>query len=264
MFEWHTALSAGAAVLVLAVATWGVSLAKGDVSIVDSLWSVLISTAACAYVAAYSQPGARTPWVLALLAVWALRLCVYITARNWGEPEDHRYQEIRKRNQPNFGFKSLYLIFLLQGTLAWIVALPLMAAVGSTRPLAALDIAGIALVLFGTAFEAVGDWQLAAFKRAAGNHGKVMDRGLWRYTRHPNYFGEFCAWWGFYLIALGAGGWWSILSPAFMTFTLLKVSGVALLEKSLTERRPAYRDYIARTNAFFPGPPRPPAAGGKA
>jgi steroid 5-alpha reductase family enzyme len=112
------------------------------------------------------------------------------------------------------------------------------------------------LVVFGLLFEAVGDWQLARFKGLPANRGKVMDQGLWRYTRHPNYFGEFCAWWGFYLIALGAGGWWSILSPAFMTFTLLKVSGVNLLEKSLTERRPAYRDYIARTNAFFPGPPR--------
>ena len=257
MFEWHTALSAGAAVLVLAVATWGVSLAKGDVSIVDSLWSVLISTAACAYVAAYSQPGARTPWVLALLAVWALRLCVYITARNWGEPEDHRYQEIRKRNQPNFGFKSLYLIFLLQGTLAWIVALPLMAAVGSTRPLAALDIAGIALVLFGTAFEAVGDWQLAAFKRAAGNRGKVMDQGLWRYTRHPNYFGECCLWWGAWLLAAAAGAWWTVASPLLMTWLLLRVSGVSLLERDIGERRPGYADYVRRTNAFVPGRPRP-------
>lgn len=260
MLELNACLIAAAAVLALVVATWGVSVAKGDVSIVDSLWSLLISTAAFAYAAAVSQTGPRTVWALALLGAWALRLSVYITSRNWGEPEDHRYQEIRARNQPNFGFKSLYLIFILQGVLAWIVALPLMAAVASSRPMGWLDIVGAVLVIFGTGFEAVGDWQLSRFKADAANKGKVMDQGLWRYTRHPNYFGEFCAWWGFYLIALSAGGWWSILSPAFMTFTLLKVSGVALLEKSLTERRPAYRDYIARTNAFFPGPPRPATA----
>jgi steroid 5-alpha reductase family enzyme len=105
-------------------------------------------------------------------------------------------------------------------------------------------------------FETGGDYQLARFKADPANQGKVMDRGLWRYTRHPNYFGEFCIWWGYYLIALAAGGWWSIFAPALMTFLLLHVSGVALLEKDIGQRRPAYRDYIARTNAFFPGLPR--------
>jgi len=256
MLDLHACLMGAAAVLVLALLTWGVSVAKTDVSIVDSLWSVLISTAAFVYAIAAPQTGARTVWVLALLAAWALRLSVHITWRSWGEPEDHRYQAIRARNQPNFAFKSLYLIFILQGVLAWIVALPLMAAVSSTQTPGWLDALGALLVVLGAGFESIGDWQLVRFKGRAENRGRVMDQGLWRYTRHPNYFGEFCAWWGFYLIALSAGGWWTILSPAFMTLTLLKVSGVALLEKSMSERRPAYRDYIARTNAFFPGPPR--------
>lgn len=120
-----------------------------------------------------------------------------------------------------------------------------------------LDAPGIALVLFGIVFEAAGDWQLARFKSDPANRGQVMDRGLWRYTRHPNYFGEFCVWWGFYLLAASAGGWGAIVSPLLMSVLLLKVSGVGLLEKDIGERRPAYRDYIAHTNAFFPGPPKP-------
>jgi steroid 5-alpha reductase family enzyme len=194
--------------------------------------------------------------VLALLAVWAVRLAGYITWRNWGEGEDHRYQAIRARNQPNFEWKSLYLVFVLQGVLAWIVSLSLLAAIVSERPWGWLDTLGMAVVVFGIVFEAVGDAQLAAFNARPENRGKVMNSGLWRYTRHPNYFGEFCVWWGFYLIALSAGGWWALLSPLLMSVLLLKVSGVALLEKDIGERRPAYRDYIARTNAFFPGVPR--------
>jgi hypothetical protein len=127
---------------------------------------------------------------------------------------------------------------------------------GSTAPLGLLDYAGVALWFIGFFFEAVGDWQLTQFKRNPANVGKVMDHGLWRYTRHPNYFGDFAIWWGFYLIALAAGAWWSFIGPLLMTGLLLKVSGVALLEKDIGERRPGYADYIRRTNAFFPGPPK--------
>ncbi len=240
----------------LALATWLVSLAKRDVSIVDSVWSALILVAAAAYAALLPDTGARAPWVFALASLWAVRLAGYITWRNWSEPEDRRYQEIRTRNEPNFKFKSLYLVFGLQAVLAWIVSLPLLAALASPRAPGWLDALGAVLCLFGIGFESVGDWQLARFKGHPKNRGKVMATGLWGYTRHPNYFGEFCVWWGFYLIALAAGGWWTLLSPLLMSVLLLKVSGVTLLEKSMVERRPAYRDYIARTNAFFPGPPR--------
>jgi steroid 5-alpha reductase family enzyme len=163
---------------------------------------------------------------------------------------------MRRRNNPGFAWKSLYLVFGLQAILAWLIAMPLMAAVAGATPVGPLDYAGIALWALGMIFEAVGDWQLARFKADPANRGKVMDRGLWRYTRHPNYFGESCLWWGYYLLAVAAGGWWTLFSPVLMTFLLLRVSGVALLEKDIGERRPAYRDYMRRTNAFIPGPVR--------
>jgi steroid 5-alpha reductase family enzyme len=256
MFDLYPFLTGFAVILSLAFATWCVSLFKRDVSIVDSMWPLFFVVAAVAYAAMLPQPGPRTPWVLALVGIWALRLSGYLTWRNWGTPEDRRYQVIRRHNEPHFARKSLYLIFGLQGSLAWIISLPLLAALVAPRPMNVLDWVGVALWAVGFGFEAVGDWQLARFKNDSANRGRVMDRGLWRYTRHPNYFGDCCIWWGFYLMALAAGGWWSFPGPLLMSFLLLRVSGVALLEKDIGERRPAYRDYIRRTNAFFPGPPK--------
>jgi len=251
------ALAGGlAATAAIGTATWVVSWFKSDVSIVDSMWSVLIFGAGLVYALILPTTGMRTDWVLALAALWALRLAAYITWRNRGEPEDRRYQEIRARNQPGFEWKSLYLVFGLQAVLAWIVSLPLLAVVAGGSPAGMVDVLGAAVVVFGLVFETIGDWQLARFKGAPANAGRVMDRGLWRYTRHPNYFGEFCVWWGFFIIALSAGGWWSLLSPLLMSVLLMKVSGVTLLEKDIGERRPKYRDYIARTNAFFPWLPK--------
>ena len=242
--------------LLLAIGTWLLSVAKHDASIVDSVWSLLILLGAVVYAIALPQTGPRTFGVLLLAALWAIRLAGYITWRNWGEPEDRRYQEIRARNQPHFERKSWYLVFGMQAVLAWLVSFSLLASLAGLTPWGWLDAVGVAVMVFGLVFETVGDAQLAAFKSDAGNRGRVMNAGLWRYTRHPNYFGEFCVWWGFYLIALSAGGWWALVSPLLMSVLLLKVSGVTLLEKDIAERRPAYRDYIARTNAFFPGPPK--------
>lgn len=256
MFALDVYLWGLAAVLLAGVITWLISLVKQDVSIVDALWPLMFIITVWVYAAATPQPGPRAALLLMLVNLWALRLAGYITWRNWGEPEDRRYQEIRRRNEPNFAFKSLYLVFGLQAFLAWIISLPLLGGIATQSPVGLLDGAGVLLWLTGLVFEAGGDWQLARFKADPANRGQVMDRGLWRYTRHPNYFGDFCVWWGFYLIALAGGAWWSILSPLLMSFFLLKVSGVALLEKDIGERRPAYRVYIARTNAFFPGPPR--------
>lgn len=245
-----------AALLFLAGATWVLSYVKSDVSIVDSIWSLMILLAAAVYAFAFPETSERWWWVMALVTLWALRLATYITWRNRGEGEDRRYQAIRARNQPNFEWKSLYLVFGLQAVLAWLVSLSLLAALGGTRAWSGLDTLGVAVVMFGFVFETVGDAQLAAFKSRPENRGKVMAGGLWRYTRHPNYFGECCVWWGFFLLALSAGGWWAVVSPLLMTMLLLKVSGVTLLEKDIAERRPAYRDYIMRTNAFIPGKPR--------
>jgi steroid 5-alpha reductase family enzyme len=263
MPDFHTllpiALSGLALIALLAAGTWIASLVRRDVSLVDRMWSLMIAGPALVYAAQTSWASPRAFAVQVLVLAWGLRLAAYITWRNWGHGEDRRYQEIRARNQPNFAFKSLYLVFALQMVLAWIVSAPALAALAGTQDFGALDVAGIAVALVGFLFEAIGDAQMAAFKRDAANKGQVMDRGLWRYTRHPNYFGEAAFWWGVWLIALAAGGVaavWSVLSPLLMTALLLKVSGVAMLEKDIAERRPAYRDYIARTNAFVPGPPR--------
>lgn len=256
MFDLTAYLLALAAILTANFAAWLVSLHKRDVSIVDSLWSLMFLTATLTYAAAAEQTGPRTPIIVALVAIWAIRLSLHITWRNLGEGEDYRYREIRRNNEPRFELKSLYLVFGLQGILAWIISLPLLAATTGLATMGILDYAGILVVLVGIMIETVGDIQLARFKAKPENKGRVLNTGCWRYSRHPNYFGEFCIWWGFYFIALSAGGWWSIFSPILMAALLLKVSGVALLEKDIGERRPAYADYIRRTNAFIPGPPK--------
>ena len=185
-----------AAILTVAVASWLVSLSKHNVGIVDSLWSLFFLLATLLYTALLPGSGPRGWLILILVALWALRLSLYITWRNWGEAEDQRYQEIRTNNEPHFAFKSLYIVFALQGVLAWIISIPLLLAVAHPAPLQLLDYAGVLLWLTGMLFEAGGDYQLARFKADPANKGKVMDSGFWRYTRHPNYFGEFCIWWG--------------------------------------------------------------------
>jgi len=257
MFDAGLWFAGLASLAVFALAGWALSVPLRNVSIVDSLWSLMFVLAAATYVVAGDEnTGPRAALVLVLVSAWAIRLAAYITWRNRGHGEDFRYREIRARNEPNFAFKSLYLVFGLQAVLAWVISLPLLAAIHSDAPLGWLDAAGVALWCIGFVFETGGDWQLARFKADPGNRGRVLDTGFWRYTRHPNYFGDFCVWWGFFLIALSAGGAWSVVGPALMSMLLLKVSGVALLEKDIGERRPAYRDYVRRTNAFFPGPPR--------
>lgn len=256
--ELWVALQALALLLAMGAATWLASLPLRDVSIVDSVWPLLLAAAGALYALrlAPSPFGPRALLVLALLAAWALRLCLYITARNAGHGEDRRYQAIRRRNDPGFAVKSLYLVFALQAVLAWVLSFVLLAALRSPAPWSWLDAPGALLAAAGLAWESIGDWQLARFKRDPARRGQVMDRGLWRYSRHPNYFGESCFWWGLWLLALAAGGAWSVVSPLLITFMLLKVSGVTLLESDLRERSAGYRDYIARTNAFLPWRPR--------
>jgi steroid 5-alpha reductase family enzyme len=242
--------------LSLATLVWIASVFKHDVSIVDSFWSLFFIALCSSYYLSYDFSTPRGMIVLTLVLAWGIRLSAYITWRNRGEPEDARYAAMRLKYSPGFPLKSLAIVFLLQGMLAWIVSLPLLAAITGSRPLNVFDGFALVLVVFGILFESIADAQLAAFRSKPDTRGKVLDTGLWRYTRHPNYFGECCVWWGFYLFALAAGGWWAIISPILMTYLLLRVSGVALLEKDITERRPAYRDYVARTNAFLPGFPR--------
>ena len=254
LFDLESGLIALGAIAGLAVATWLVSLKKGDVSIVDGLWPVFIWVGGLVYLCR-APPTPRGWTAMALLTIWALRLCIHISVRNHGEPEDRRYRKIRANNQPNFEWKSLYIVFLLQALLAWIVALPLMATRGASS-LGWLDAIAIALAVSGILFEALADRQLARFKAGNDTGDRVLDTGLWRYSRHPNYFGECCAWWGFGLLGLAAGAWWSLASPILMTVLLLKVSGVTLLEVDIGERRPGYARYVRETSAFVPRRPK--------
>jgi steroid 5-alpha reductase family enzyme len=255
-----TALAGLVFCAVLAFATWLASLVRRDASLADRIWPLMIAGAGAVYVLLQPQMGTRATAMLLIAALWALRLAIYISARNWGHGEDRRYQAMRERNDPGFSGKSLYLVFGLQAVLAWIVSAPLyVGAHSSSSPLGALDYAGLALALFGTVYEAVADAQMARFRADPARRGQVMDSGLWRHTRHPNYFGEACVWWGLGLAAVSGAGWggaWALVSPVLMTVLLLRVSGVRLLEQDMAERRPAYRAYMERTNAFVPGPVR--------
>jgi steroid 5-alpha reductase family enzyme len=256
---WPIAIAGLAVSAAVSLATWIASLVRRDASLVDRSWALMIAGPAAVYVHQAAAPGPRADWMLLLVVAWGVRLAGYITWRNWGHGEDRRYQAIRARNQPHFGLKSLVYVFALQAALAWIASAPTLVAALGARAFGALDAVGIAVAAFGLVFETVGDAQMARFKSDPAHRGQVMDRGLWRLTRHPNYFGEAAFWWGVWLLALGAGGAagaWSAVGPLMLTALLLKVSGVALLEKDIAERRPAYRDYIARTNAFLPGPRR--------
>lgn len=257
--SWSIYFYSLAAISSFAFAGWLLSLVRKNVTHVDSMWSLFFVIAAfttAVFVLFVAAAPPRLILVLACLTVWALRLCIYLTKRNWGPHEDSRYVAIRNNNQPHFWFKSLFIIFGLQAVLAWVISISLHTAIANTTALNWLDYIGLVLFIFGFVWETLADMQLTFFKANTSNKGKVLSTGLWRYSRHPNYFGECCVWWGFYLFALASGAWWAIISPILMTLLLLKVSGVSLLESSIVERRPAYADYIKNTNAFVPGLPK--------
>jgi len=247
-----------ASTMAMMLMLWLVSLVIRNASIVDIFWGE--GFAAIAIITFTLTEGylPRKLLITSLAVIWGLRLAIHIGWRNHGKGEDFRYQAMRKRNGDRFALVSLYTVFGLQGILMWVISLPLQVAQLSRQPehLTWLDFLGAALWLIGLSFEAVGDWQLARFKADPGKKGKVMDRGLWAYTRHPNYFGDALLWWGFFLLALSTNAWWTAISPVLMTTLLLRVSGVALLEKTLVKTRPEYRDYVRRTSSFFPLPPR--------
>jgi steroid 5-alpha reductase family enzyme len=258
---WQVWLTGLGTITALMVATWVVSLVRRDASIVDRVWGLTFVVAAWTYAHFADPPTPRTWLVLALVTVWGLRLAGYITWRNWGEGEDKRYQAMRRKRPDTFAVSSLVTVFLLQGVLAWVISLPLLAATTYAAPdrLGWLDLAGIVVFVVGFVFEAGGDWQLSRFLADPGNRGKVMDRGLWRYTRHPNYFGDTTVWWSYYLFALATGAWWTIVGPLTMTVFIVRVSGVALTDRNMAKggsKREGYDEYVRRTNAFIPGPPR--------
>ncbi|MFL5863372.1 MAG: DUF1295 domain-containing protein [Solirubrobacteraceae bacterium] len=246
----------GVAVLMLAL--WLVSISLRDVSIVDPAWGpAFVLVALVAAIAGEGCVGRR--WLLlAMTAVWGVRLGAHLLVRKLREPgEDRRYAALRERRGASFVLWSLVGIFGLQGLLVLIVSLPTQVAADRGGALTAAVIPGGALFLVGLGFEAIGDEQLRRFKARSDSHGQIMDQGLWRYTRHPNYFGDFCVWWGVWLVALTAGGtWWTFVGPLVMSVLLIRVSGAGLLEKDIGKRRPGYAQYVRRTSGFFPWPPR--------
>lgn len=237
---------------------WLISLLLKNSSIVDIFWGTGFVITNWVYFALAPDGFPLRKWLVGILVtLWGLRLSLHILWRNWGKPEDFRYQVWRREAGPRWWWLSFLRVFLLQGILLWIISAPLLAAQAGPKPahLILFDFLGIAAWGIGFFFEAVGDLQLARFKADPANKGKVMERGVWRYTRHPNYFGDAAQWWGYYLFAAFAGGWWTIFSPILMMLFLLRVSGVALLEKTL-ETRPGYKEYIEKTSAFVPWFPR--------
>jgi steroid 5-alpha reductase family enzyme len=245
-------------ILGLMILLWLASLLLKNSSIVDIFWGTgFVVTGWVFFALTPDGFPARKLLLMVLTTIWGLRLSLYILYRNWGKSEDFRYQVWRKEAGAAWWWRSFFKVFLLQGILMWIISAPLLAAQFRSAPdrLTVLDFIGAAVWVIGFFFEAVGDLQLAIFKANPANKGKVMDRGVWRLTRHPNYFGDSAQWWGYYLIAASAGGWWTVFSPVIMTLFLLRVSGVTLLEKTL-ESRPGYKEYIESTSAFIPWFPR--------
>ena len=244
------------AMALLALAVWALSVKLRDVSIVDSVWSIFFIVFTALFAWRMDSDDMAAYVLIALILAWGLRLSIYITVRNRGNGEDRRYQAIRARNQPNFEFKSLYLIFLLQAVLATLIVLPVVPVLNGAQDAGALTYVGFAVAVFGVSFETVADWQMARFKATRTAQDEVMDRGLWRYSRHPNYFGESVFWWGIWIASASMGGAWTVFSPLLMTWLLTRVSGVPLLEADLQQRSPAYRDYLLSTPRFVPGRPK--------
>jgi steroid 5-alpha reductase family enzyme len=250
-----------ATILTVLTLVWLLSLRLQDASVADVCWGVGFVLLAWLYCLLSPTLTARSWLIAVLVTVWGARLSWHIFQRNHGKGEDPRYQAMRALHGPAFWWRSLFTVFWLQGAILWFVALPLLVAVRATEPatLSAVDGLGVLLLAVGFTFEVVGDSQLRRFRAAPSNHGHVLDRGLWRYTRHPNYFGDAVLWWGVYAIAAATpNGSLTVLSPALMTFLLMRVSGVTLLEQSLKASKPGYNAYIARTPAFFPWFPRVP------
>ena len=246
-------------ILSLMVLLWLVSLWLKNSSIVDIFWGT--GFVIFAWVAFLLTPGGfiiRKIFLCVLVTLWGLRLSLHILSRNWGKPEDFRYQTWRKEAGPSWWWKSFFKVFLLQGILLLIVAVPLLAA--QIKPLpdhfTSIDVLALLVWLVGFTFETLGDWQLTRFKANPANKGKLLTTGAWRYSRHPNYFGDAAQWWAYYLVALAAGGWWTIFSPIIMTGLLMRVSGVTLLEKTLKETKPGYQEYVETTSEFIPWFPR--------
>ncbi len=251
-------LAAATAIAVLMLGTWVLSLVWRDASIVDPVWPLGFVIVAWVARAVADGNDARQWLLVAMTTIWGLRLSGYLAWRKHGAPEDPRYQAMRRHWGARFPWVSLFTVFVLQGILMFAVSLPVQLGQVRVEPgIGVLAVIGTLLWAVGLGFESIGDAQLARFKADPANAGQVMDRGLWRYTRHPNYFGDACVWWGIALVAAETGlGAIGLVGALIMNVLLVRVSGVPLLERSLVKRRPGYAEYVERTSSFIPRPPR--------
>ena len=255
-----------AALLILQGLTFAVAVRIKKNSVVDTAWGIGIALAALtAFLSSlgHGQPERRYLLLIASI-LWGARLAGYVGWRNHGKPEDPRYQDMVAKAKGSKYLYALRKIYLLQAAILWLATVPVQAGMGERAPAGPLPIAGAVLFAVGFFFESVGDWQLYRFKADPANRGQIMDRGLWHYTRHPNYFGDFCMWWGLFAIAYGS---WqelpALVAPLLMTFILTRGTGASMTDRRMKAARPGYVDYIERTSGFFPLPPkrRPRAAG---
>jgi len=255
----HIYLGAFLVIMIMMSILWIFSIILKNVSIVDLFWGTGFVLTTGFYFLNTEGFEFRKIILMILVAVWGLRLSGYLTWRNWGKGEDFRYREFRRKyGEKRYWWISFFQTFLLQGILMWLISTPLLGAqyFGQEKNLGITDYIGFLFWIIGILFEAGGDYQLAAFKANPLNKGKVLDTGFWHYTRHPNYFGDSSVWWGYGFICIGAGSFIPVLGSLLMTLLIIKVSGVALLEKSLKEQKPQYRNYIRKTSAFLPWFPK--------
>ena len=249
-YAWHLVAALG-----FMTCVWLLSIPLRNAGIADIFWGPgFVLLAWIGFFSSHGYPG-RKVLLAGLISLWGLRLAIHIGARNWGKGEDRRYQAWRREKGERFWWISLFSVFWLQGFLLWVISLVGLAGQRSPLPdhFTLLDGLGALIWVAGFFFEALGDRQLTRFKADPANKGKVMDRGLWRYSRHPNYFGEALMWWGIFVIVLSTpGALWSVVSPLTITFLLLRVSGVTLLERTIVDTRPGYREYQEKTSAFIP------------
>jgi steroid 5-alpha reductase family enzyme len=250
-----TLLATAAALLLLQGVTFAVALKVGKHSVVDTAWGIGIALAAVAAFGVSIGHGdpTRRALLLAASALWGVRLAAYVGWRNHGKPEDPRYADLLRGKSNRY---ALRMVYLLQAAILWLATVPVQLGMLEPSPASPLTVAGVILFAAGFVFESVGDWQLARFK-ASAEDGQIMDRGLWRYTRHPNYFGDFCMWWG--LFAISAGSWRelpALAGPLLMSFILIRGTGARMTDRRMTASRPRYADYVARTSGFIPLPPK--------
>lgn len=254
-----TMVLTAAALLVLQGLTFAVALKIGKHSVVDTAWGIGIALAALtAFLTSINQgQNERRYLLLAASLLWGLRLAAYVGWRNHGKPEDPRYQDLLAKAKGNRNLYALRMIYLLQAAILWLATVPVQAGMLERAPAGALAVAGAVLFAVGFFFESVGDWQLYRFKADPAHRGQVMDRGLWHYTRHPNYFGDFCMWWG--LFAISYGSWQelpALVAPLLMTFILTRGTGAAMTDRRMKASRPGYAEYVERTSGFVPLPPK--------